>query len=502
MLIQLLGDAYTTLSPAFAAMTCINMYPELDNPHYHHYLEDDRKAKYPGYMVNTPGTYLFSSMSGATNSVRGLFEYNGVLYVVADGNFYTITQSSNGTITQTLKGHLNTTTGQVRMVANYTQIGIFDGSGTCYVYTPSTNVYATIGSAQGFNGATHAVFQDGYTCVVNPGTNTFQLSNLNDMTTWPGNYVSSISGYADILQGVISLQLEFLLFGLYHSEIWDNVGTTPFPLARHAGVNIELGCIAPLTIAKLDNTVFWLTRDNKGQCLVTSLQSGYAPTNVSTDPIAAAMTSYSTVSDAFAYAYQDAGHVFYVITFPTANVTWVYDASSTMWHQRTSTAGPLVYQNPVQGRHISNCYAFFNGQHIVGDYQSNNLYIMSRNYFSDNGNPIIRERTMTHVTQDLKQSSISMLKIDCEIGKGTTVGAGNDPVSLNPQISLEISKDYGITWGRQRLRNLGPAGKFIPNYARWNALGRARNWTFRFRTSDPVPFRLLGVQIEVSQGSN
>ena len=49
-----------------------------------------------------------------------------------------------------------------------------------------------------------------------------------------------------------------------------------------------------------------------------------------------------TIADAIAFAYQQEGHVFYVLTFPTGDATWVLDLTTTekigypVWHQRAA----------------------------------------------------------------------------------------------------------------------------------------------------------------------
>ena len=40
-----------------------------------------------------------------------------------------------------------------------------------------------------------------------------------------------------------------------------------------------------------------------------------------------AISQYPVVSDCIGYATEDQGHLFLVWTFPTADVTWVYDAT-------------------------------------------------------------------------------------------------------------------------------------------------------------------------------
>ena len=64
------------------------------------------------------------------------------------------------------------------------------------------------------------------------------------------------------------------------------------------------------------------------------LAKGYTPQRISTGAIEKAWGAYATVADAVSYSVIMDGHEFWVINFPTANATWVYDATLGEWHQR------------------------------------------------------------------------------------------------------------------------------------------------------------------------
>jgi len=50
---------------------------------------------------------------------------------------------------------------------------------------------------------------------------------------------------------------------------------------------------------------------------------------------------------------------------------------------------------------------------------------------------------------------------------------------------MRVSKDGGKTYGLEQWRSIGKIGKFNTR-AVWNRLGRAREWTFKFRVTDPI----------------
>ena len=86
---------------------------------------------------------------------------------------------------------------------------------------------------------------------------------------------------------------------------------------------------------------------------------GYQPQIISTRKMEREIEGYSRADDAIGWVQVFEGHTFYWLTFPTAGVTWVYDAATQVWHKRQSF--------PDQGRHRANCYAYYQGKHLVGD---------------------------------------------------------------------------------------------------------------------------------------
>jgi hypothetical protein len=90
------------------------------------------------------------------------------------------------------------------------------------------------------------------------------------------------------------------------------------------------------------------------------------------------------VADAVGYSYSDQGHGFWVLYFPTADKTWVFDVATQTWHERGFWNAPIAKYNAH--RSWNHQYAF--GKHLVGDWKTGNVYEMSINALDDFGNPI------------------------------------------------------------------------------------------------------------------
>ena len=140
---------------------------------------------------------------------------------------------------------------------------------------------------------------------------------------------------------------------------WYDYGGPDFPLQRIQGAYNEIGCVAAYSVAKLDNGVFWLGADARGEGIVYRT-NGYTGVRISTHAVEWQIQQYASMSDAVAYTYQQDGHAFYVLNFPTANTTWVYDAATQAWHERAGfVSGAFTRQR-------ANCQCNFNGTIIVG----------------------------------------------------------------------------------------------------------------------------------------
>jgi len=230
-----------------------------------------------------------------------------------------------------------------------------------------------------YPGADQVDFIDGFFVVTQDGEGTFWKSAAYDGTDWTGTDYATAEGDPDNVVAQLVDHREIWLFGSSTTEVWWNEGVNAFPFSRLQNAFIERGCAARFSVAKMDNTVFWLGDDR-----IVYLASPYNPQRVSTHAIEQAIQGYSTVSDAYAFAYTDEGHKFYVLTFPTEDVTWCYDMATQSWHEREYYERNKVSQE-LGIRHRANTYSRFNDCHVVGDYKSGILYKFNYSTYTDGG---------------------------------------------------------------------------------------------------------------------
>src|SRR5262249_8102525 len=230
-------------------------------------------------------------------------------------------------------------------------------------------------------------YTDGYFIALLQNSQKFQISGLLDGSSWNPTDIAQVSLYQD---NIVSMVVD-------HREVWFaapkqtvgyfNSGDNNFPFSPISSAFIESGCAAQFSPTKLDNTIYWIGADERGNAMAWRAR-GYTPERVSTHAIETAWSSYSQISDAVGYSYQDQGHTFWMLRFPTANKTWVFDVASGQWHERSHLTA---------GAHLAGCHAFIFGKHIVGDWQSGNIYEMSTNFQDDAGTPIRRVRRAPYI---------------------------------------------------------------------------------------------------------
>ena len=317
--------------------------------------------------------------------------------------------------------------------------------------------------------------------------------------------------------GLVANHREVWVFGTNSTEVWYNAGDADFPLARIQGAYNEVGCVAPNSIAKLDNSIAWLGQDARGRGIVYRA-NGYSAQRISTHAVEFDIQSYADMTDAVAYSYQQDGHEFYVLNFPLADTTWVYDAATGAWHERRGLL------NGVFTRHRSNCFVNFLGALIVGDYENGNLYALDLDTFDDNGVAqkwLRRWRALPTGQNDFKRTAQHSLQLICETGVGLEGHAFDEPLlteegemlyveegvplmlgyeiteGADPQVMMRWSDDGGHTWSSEHWRSMGLIGTSQTRVI-WRRLGmtnKLRDRVYEVSGTAPVKVAIMGAEL-------
>lgn len=469
-----IGPSYTASSVNVDCQRCVNLYPEMDPL-------GTGKEREVASLVGTPGLKLLATLP--KTPIRGTYTSStGVLFVVAGNSLYSVSSS----YVATHLGDLNTSSGPVSMSDNGIDLVVVDGNGAAggYHYTFASSAYAQI-TDPNFLGADIVAYIDGYFIFNKPSSQAFYCSDLLAVTFTALN-TATAEGSPDPLVGHIANNQGLYLFGSQSIEVFYDAGTTPCPFSRIQGMVYQVGCSAKFSIARMGGTIFFVGGDETGQGIVYAIQGG-APQRVSTPAIEAVIRSIGTtnLSGARAWVYQQSGHTFYCLNLPTTNSTWVYDASTSMWHERTYLGSWGLE------RHRADCSAVAYGLNVVGDYANGNLYALDPTVYNDNGVSVVRLRAAPHFSQDMVRIIHSFFQLDLEVGVGLSTGQGQDP-----QVMLQWSDDGGHTWSNEKWTSCGAIGKTRTRVI-WRRLGASRDRVYRVMISDPVKVTLIGAELGV-----
>ena len=472
----ILGQAYVARSVNAADSRMVNLYPEpLPTP----------EGKTGGFLNRAPGLRKLATVG--TGPIRGLWSYGDYGYAVSGDRLYRIDSTWNVQPIGLIAG-----TGQVSMVDNGTQLFIATNP-ISYIYDAASEELAQITDID-FPGAVTVGYLDGYFIFQEPNSDRFWTSELLDGTQIDPLSFASAEGMPDTLISLFVDHREVWLFGTQSVEVWYDAALEGFPLARIQGAVNEFGCAATFSVAKMDNSLFWLGADARGHGVVFRA-NGYAGQRISTHAVEFAIQSYRVISDAIAFTYQQDGHSFYVLTFPSAQATWVYDAATGAWHERAGFAnGQFI-------RHRANCQMFYSEEVVVGDFENGNIYAYDLDQYSDGdfAQKWLRSwRALPTGQNNLKRTAQHSLQIDMQTGVGLNTGQGS-----NPQVMLRWSDDGGHTWSNEHWMSVGKIGAYGTRAIR-RRLGmtlKLRDRVYEISGTDPVKIAIVGAELGLS-GTN
>jgi len=450
------------------------------------------------YIVDGANRYYWIVGSASTVSLTATVA--GSILTVTSTNFAIgtgiVLTGSSGNIT--IGQFTTTSTSGVGGLGDYP----FTGSATSGTFTAPA--FQQLPSTDGaFTGAVTCDVVDNYIVYNQGGTQAWgstdlqadvQNGDLPLVTPWSSNAVyGNKDGSPDPLVGLICDHRQVFLLGEFTAEMWTDVGTVvpgviSFAFQRVPGTSLQHGVVSPFSIARFGEQFALVTQDTRGQAVI-GVMKGYSFERISTHAVEQTLMN-QYIGDAVAYTYQLDGHEFYVVTFPTVNLTWVYDLRSQMWHKW------LAWDGEQYQRHRSNCGALFNNVYLVGDYQNGMIYQLDNAVYTDNGATIRRVRRAPHLVTDFQRQYFAEFQIQFQPGVGLQNGQGKDP-----QAMLRWSSDGGSTWSNEHWASMGKVGQYTKRII-WRRLGWARDRIFEVAISDPVNCVIVSANLKAEGAEN
>lgn len=324
----------------------------------------------------------------------------------------------------------------------------------------------------------------------------FAVSAQMDGTRWDPLDYGVKEGHSDYIRSILCDHEELWLLGTETTEVWNNVGNPDFPFQRIAGAFIHMGSVATYAPSSVQMGVCWLGGGPDGQT-VAYRADGLQPRRISTYAQEYAWNAPGfQVNDAVTYTYSDGGHVFWVVNFWQQQVTWVYDVTSDLWHERAgwdATNILFVRYKPWFHAFVPEWGA--GGKHIVGDPVTGNLYEQSLNYYDDDGAAIQYQRAFPHLINENQYSYHHRLEVLVEMGALSS----SDPI---PNMGLDWSDDHGHTFkgppvGRQK--PMAASGNYTYRAA-FRRLGKSRDRVYRVGFTAKTKIAIVDTYLETTQG--
>ena len=340
---------------------------------------------------------------------------------------------------------------------------------------------------------------DGYTPVYAKGSDA-EGWGWKDYTG-AAQYETALSTTGDVVLTMKAINNNRLwVLGTRSFDVWELDSTDDGYTLSNTGLGTNIGCAAEFSVAMTNNIIAWLGAGADGANGVWMSTDGGVPEKISTPALDRALAEGGDNSDAIGFGYTHAGHIFYVLTLPTMDCTFVYDFTTGFWHNRST------HDDAQDADHAWwPMYATMFGNKVYfGTLADSKLVTIDYDAFKEyNGNHIKRMRRWAPLISDFSYFVINDLRIECGVGltpvlQPLTANA-TSPVSYHetegyrPKVLMRSSAD-GLKYNNYIAAELGRAG-FYGSECRWNRLGMAKYFVCELVCTDPVDFYISDSKI-------
>lgn len=463
--INLTGGSYRHKSLPLSAQTTRNFWPQK---------QEAGNEKSPYVLESLWGKRLFADGS-AYGPCRGMFEHLGILYKVNGSGLYRINISGSFTILGSIPGD-----GRCIFAASGSDVVIV-ADGKAWIWTGTSLDEITDTDLETPNSAAflnNRIIFDG-------DDGRFATADVGDPTSIDGlNYATAESDADDLLR-VYSFRQTLYLMGDKTVEPWWNSGEGNPPFDRVEGGIMQIGLGAIYSAANDDDLLYFLADDNH----VYSV-SGYDANRITSENLAREFASYAIASDAIGWCMNPGGTSFYCLTFPAQSKTFVYPRDGEWFEWSSGIAG---------ARNNANSYAYAHRKHLVGDYRDGSVYELTFDVYTEDGDPIIRQRDSAPLHGGLfnrpgKKLTMNRFELIMQAGVGLLSGQGSDP-----RVMLSFSDDGGRTFSGEKFGRVGRFGEFMYKIE-WFNQGTFDSRIIRLKTSDPVYYSIHSAAADIEFG--
>ena len=447
---------------------------------YNMIISDGALVPAPGYRKITD--IIPGRAAGRANYTSSKYGHN---LVVVDDGVYLITSNFSAA----LIGRLDTLSGDVFIAENNANQIVFTQNTTfVYVFDFVQNRFDRVNVGFPIGRLT---FIDGYIVAPHLGTSEWRLSSLNNAKSFPfdAQHVAELQTAPDTVIACETLERQLYVFGRNVTEVWLDIptGSSLFPFQRQNSLSIEYGCLSPNTIASNFHRMVWLG-NNKASGPVILVSDGGAPRKIETDGINFVLDNLTDPENSHASLFEEDGHIYYLITFETDNISYLYDFNEDKFYNAT---------DHTLNAHIARNINYFNKAHIFVTSKDGGLYELSSNLSTykettqkdDEGFTIPRIR-ITKPTREA--TSMRFLINNAQIMMEQ--GYSDKPLDVGISLSKDGAASFGSMWKKALARLGRRANKML-----FRQLGAANDVTFRFDFIGKDRFVINGATMEINE---
>lgn len=412
---------------------------------------------------------------------RGIYAStkNNRMFAVIDANVYIITPSLNYMVAS---GTLATTSGNNVFIAeNNNGVVLFSDYEYLYTYTYATNTLAQISDIKSIiTSPGYITFQNGRFIVPDTSTNLWYISNVGGTRFQAtSQFQGALQTKPDTCQACVRFPGKgnlILILGNVVTEQWQDIGAQLFPYQRTQYSNIDYGCINPASIDQNENIVCWVAGNEKSGPFIL-FTDGNNIKRISNDGIDFQLANLTDPTNVYGYLFRQDGHLIYVATWPTDNISYAYDFNT----QEFSTLS-----SEQMGAYIAKDVCYFDGNYYFVSIIDGNLYQMGSDLYTyDYGNGNLFEIPRIRIPPPIRLPDQSRFITGYA---GFTIEQGQFSFDHRKTISLiGTEKIYPITTqgGQPYLKSISQPNP--PNNTQYNLNGSSQYLGLGFNFRQNIP---------------
>ena len=417
--------------------------------------------------VKRPG--MSQHLTDTAGAGRGMYGWKDKLYSIIGNDLY-----KDGVL---IEGSLTNSTGLVSFTEQAVAdlLIIKDGDKLITVTTGDavtelTDEHIPTSLVQG------VVSLDTYIFVMNT-TGEIYNSAADNVESWPESAFISNTAEADDGVALAKHRNYVMALNEWTTQFFYDAALITAPLARVEGATHHIGCAAADTVWSDEDTVVWLSQTRSGGPKLSMMEGAQIKT-VSIPAVDRILEKEeATLNTARGYAMRIAGHLFYILTLPTTDITLVYDMSMSMWYEWNTDTGSS------ENKFTCISHASINDKQYLLDEDNGKIYEMDLDKYQDDGQDINVE-----IRTDPKDFGASTNKF---CSRATIVC---DRQTSTSALTVDWTDDDYITYSTARSVDMN---KINPSMY---AMGRFQSRAFRIKHVANTPLRIEGIELAIDMG--